>query len=754
MDYNEINKPQSDQSEPTLLFSGLEIEQPQKVNSPIQSKKIPNNLIHSASLNPKKDEEIKKKIGVPESEGEFISSDYDPVNKNASKKRNRNTVSDRHMHDTPENKNKEELKKKGKPEISLKQTYDLLDIETIIQMEDPFTRPNKFGMKSDLNSTSRNYHQIKSIKSIKSNRQSSIVNENYSVRKNSQDSQGANFKNDYENNEITNNNINSIVNIENKNENENNNQNNEKLPILEEAININEEEDEEEEDENNEILKNSGDNDLTKEYIQVDRASFYINGEEADDDDEEEEIYEVEIFDSVWMTILNIINCMIKANLVQIAFSMKELGLIWGPITICTIAIMALISLHMILQVNKLTGQSSYLVFSEMIFGHVGSVFILVCNFMSAYGGCLSFIVIFNKVIPKILNISLGKKFNLSNPFILNTILGAVLLYYCHKKDVSVIKKSAKFAVSGVVLFFILTLIDFVVCIVEHSNKDMFEIEGDKLIHGLNVPSNNNRLGDIITAVACIILSYSFHIFTFSIYGCMGRISRKQFYLTSSVSVLIVTTIYLICGTIGYLLYYDTLNDSILDAIDNSALSTLLSISNLLSVIMTFPVTFAALRNYFLVFSRVVITFTRDFILYMFKSIPKVQQTRERLSQSRISKVLMKKTNINSEKNYLLMTGKPLIKMPIYIEFLLVVALLASIFVYASYYDKLKVIFSFTGGVMGNILSFIFPSLFYLGFSGRSRWFTKFGIFAFIFIILGCITMGICIKSTLQSVTK
>ena len=50
----------------------------------------------------------------------------------------------------------------------------------------------------------------------------------------------------------------------------------------------------------------------------------------------------------------------------------------------------------------------------------------------------------------------------------------------------------------------------------------------------------------------------------------MGKISRKQFFITTSVSVLITTIIYLICGTIRYLLYYDNLKDSILDSIEDN----------------------------------------------------------------------------------------------------------------------------------------------------------------------------------------
>jgi amino acid permease len=68
------------------------------------------------------------------------------------------------------------------------------------------------------------------------------------------------------------------------------------------------------------------------------------------------------------------------------------------------------------------------------------------------------------------------------------------------------------------------------------------------------------------------------------------------------------------------------------------------------------------------------------------------------------------------------------------------------VFYVATIYNELKKIFSLTGGVMGNILSFIFPSMFYLKFTEKKM--SKYGIISFFFIIFGFITMLICIAST------
>ena len=481
-------------------------------------------------------------------------------------------------------------------------------------------------------------------------------------------------------------------------------------------------------------------------FIEVSRPSF-ISRNSIDLEYNNE--FEVEVMDSVAMTVLQVINCMIKANLVQIALCIKELGLIWGPITIILIALMSLISLNLILEVNKLSGQRSYLIFSEMIFGHLGSVIILICQFMSAFGGCLSYIVIFNKVVPKVLRFSISNRY-ISDETIFSTVLGVILLFFCYKKDVNIIKAAAKYAVFAILLFFVLTIIDFIVAIFSPDRLISINNTWNKdtkydILFGLNMSKyNDTRLSNVITAIACIILSYSYHIFTFSIYGCMGKISRKQFFITTSVSVLITTIIYLICGTIGYLLYSDTLTDSILDSIKESWLSSLLSLANVINVIMTFPISFSAIKNYSLLIIGIIVTLIRDCCLWTFSCVPKVNNFRGRISNARISKVFRQ-----GNKSFL-MSGKPLVKIPKFLEVLITLLMYVLVFWVASMYTQLKVIFSFTGGVMGNILSFIFPSVFYLGFAKRKA-FSRYGVVAVCFILFGLGTMAICITSTIQS---
>ena len=156
---------------------------------------------------------------------------------------------------------------------------------------------------------------------------------------------------------------------------------------------------------------------------------------------------------------------------------------------------------------------------------------------------------------------------------------------------------------------------------------------------------------------------------------------------------------------------------------------------------MTFPITFSAVKNYFILFVGIMITLLKDLFIWIFSFIPKVNNIRSRSSTNRKSKIF---------KHGYLMTGKQLVHIPDYIQFFLTVLIYFLVFLFASMYTKLKVIFSLTGGVMGNILSFIFPSIFYLYFF-RKKGFTKYAFVAVVFIIFGIATMSICIMSTIQS---
>lgn len=448
-------------------------------------------------------------------------------------------------------------------------------------------------------------------------------------------------------------------------------------------------------------------------------------------------IFEIEMFDSLYKTIFQIINVIIKYSLVQIAYCIKVLGLFWGPLAILLISFLSLVSLHLLLVLHKRTGERNYLVFSEKSFGKLGKIIILFINFISAYGSCWSFVIICLKVIPNILSMNFGNKHFSGNTFV-SVVLGIILFFFCYQKDITGIKKAAQFGVIGIILFFIITIIDFLYSV--YTEDDSINLIVTQYILKKDYFKTDN-FEEIITAISIIILCYTYHSFTFSIYGCLGNITLKQYFVTASVTVFLCTFIYLICGVLGYLLYSDEIKDSILDGIGNGPLNTLLSLCNVANVIMTFPISFSSVKNYFLFILEVVLTYLRNFFLFIFGCFKCVKKIKDNIyrKEKRDNKRFLGKTSS--------------VALPKYVELVLILGLYISIFVLANKYQKLKIIFSFLGGIMGNIFSFIFPAFFYF-FLGRKKGETfSLNVFIATFLfIIGAFTLVTCLYSTLISV--
>ena len=448
-------------------------------------------------------------------------------------------------------------------------------------------------------------------------------------------------------------------------------------------------------------------------------------------------IFEIEVFDSLYKTILQIINVIIKYSLIQIAYCMKVLGLLWGSIAIISISLFSLISLHLLLVVHKKTGDRNYLIFSEKSIGKWSKFVILILNFLSAYGSCWSFVIICLKVIPKILTLSLGKN-DVSGDTYISIFLALTLFFFCFQKDVKGIKKAAQYGVIGIIFFFIFTIIDFLYSV--YNGKEINNLILNKYILKKNYIKLDDDFNEVVTAFSTIILCYTYHSFTFSIYGCLGNITLKQFFITASVTVILCTFIYLICGVLGYLLYSDKIKDTILDGIGNEALNSLLSLCNVASVIMSFPISFSGVKNYFLFIIELLLTYSRNFFLFMFSCFNCAKKIKNNIKRKE------KKDN----KRFLGKTSS--VVLPKYIEFLLVLGLYVSIFVLANKYQILKIIFGFLGGIMGNIFSFIFPALFYICLGRQKNEKFSWNIFFSAFLlIIGVLTLFTCLYSTLLS---
>ena len=221
------------------------------------------------------------------------------------------------------------------------------------------------------------------------------------------------------------------------------------------------------------------------------------------------------------------------------------------------------------------------------------------------------------KIVPSLIEVKLGKDNIISNKFFLSIILSICLIIYCYQSDVTGIKSSAQWGVFGIMLFLFLVVFD----LIYSSQQEIIYDYSD-----LNFINTSGGLNDIISCISCIILSFSFHTYTFSIYECLLEQNHKTMMITTSIGVFISMFIYLLVGGIGYILYVNIVDEYyVLNYEHDTILNYLQNFAYILNVIMSFPLTFFSLRHYFTFLVRILATLVSERFCSKNKAIHETQ---------------------------------------------------------------------------------------------------------------------------------
>jgi amino acid permease len=260
------------------------------------------------------------------------------------------------------------------------------------------------------------------------------------------------------------------------------------------------------------------------------------------------------------------------------------------------------------------------------------------------------------------------------------------LVVYCYQKDVSGIKAAAYWGVLGIVSFLFLDIANMLIW------SWYGYIPEDKNMNFISIKLNEF---DVYASIATIILSFSFHTYTFSIYECIDNPDSRKMIVTSSIGIFTSTLIYLLVGTIGYILYGNSITDSILDTMGYSNISVLMSISFVVNVIMSFPITFSSLKHYFIFLIEIILTIFRDMCC-------KKKEKKEKLitsSNNTTKKVEHPEENESTseedsdeEEDHGHSHHKNMVRLPEYVEYIIVFGLFVLIFYTANKFPNMKIV--------------------------------------------------------------
>lgn len=103
-----------------------------------------------------------------------------------------------------------------------------------------------------------------------------------------------------------------------------------------------------------------------------------------------------------------------------------------------------------------------------------------------------------------------------------------------------------------------------------------------------------------LNQVSIVVLSFSFHTYTFSIYETIEKPTTKKMMICTSVGILLSMMIYLMIGGIIYISYGEMLRSqpNVVSVINKSSFGIFINIAFSINVIMSFPMSFFSVKSY------------------------------------------------------------------------------------------------------------------------------------------------------------
>ena len=104
----------------------------------------------------------------------------------------------------------------------------------------------------------------------------------------------------------------------------------------------------------------------------------------------------------------NLVNAVIGAGIVGMPYAIKETGLVAGAFLVVLCAMMTEKSLRILIGTAKHVGVPTYERLFESTYGSFGFYFVSINMVVTAYGGCLTYLMIIKDTLPVLLGVSPG----------------------------------------------------------------------------------------------------------------------------------------------------------------------------------------------------------------------------------------------------------------------------------------------------------------------------------------------------------
>ena len=419
---------------------------------------------------------------------------------------------------------------------------------------------------------------------------------------------------------------------------------------------------------------------------------------------------------SMIFTSLLILKAMIGAGILNLPLIIKTFGIIGGILLSFFLNFIAITVAYFLGRCKEITQRYSYAVYSKLTMGLFGTILIKFSLMVMLSTLAVVQFIVFGDVLKGLSLLAFD-----INVKLLILLIALIILPFIFQKEISGITKIAHFGIIGLGVFLVTTIVLFFDKF--FKNKIFFE-------KSMLYP--NGTFKELFTCVGGYYNAFGFHMVYFPYYLLLKPRNTKTMMKSVIIGIFLSTIIYDSYGIIFFLMYGNQINDSALKYLQ-SELSQAHK-NNETFIVIILVICFLSFLVNASISTITNIFFTKSHLIGLIKFILKkraekkepkdiplvdINENRKFSDDVQSMPVKEKEDEILSEKT----------------KFFITFAIYIYILVMALTFEKIIVLDSFNGSVVSNYIYIMAPSIFYLYFARKKKYYGEklLAVFNFLF---------------------
>ena len=262
---------------------------------------------------------------------------------------------------------------------------------------------------------------------------------------------------------------------------------------------------------------------------------------------------------SFWGAFIQIGNTILGAGIISLPVVIRYLGFILGIIFIAIIALLTIYSSYLLLKAHQITRKKKYSSIAHSATGGKGYIFTNVMIILNNFGLSAVYFRIFGDTIQNVIGGYVSKdNFLVTNwhNFLYILIILVLMCFIIWTEDFEKFEKTSFLGMVGIIVYIIALFILFFYKI----------IKGFTPFYSSSSYFINGEYTNILISLPSVFLSFSFQFNLFPIYSGLIERTHSEMMNVTEVTIIFCFGLYILSGICGFLMYGDSLNDTILFA--------------------------------------------------------------------------------------------------------------------------------------------------------------------------------------------